>query len=121
MKNLLSFLVFLLTLILGAVAYAYATLEFGDAMHNLSAAAHTLPNRLQSLGLSGQYAVWTNSLIDGDRLILLGFIVIARLFLTTAAAFIGFVLGVHTEDHASRRQPAPARSRSKASTFDRWG
>jgi hypothetical protein len=121
MRSLLSFLVFLLTIILGAFAYAYASIEFRDVMRELTASASGLPDRLQALGLSSQYAVWADILLGGDRVIFLGFIVAARLFLTIAGAFVGFVLGVHTEDAVSRRRPAPARSRSKASAFDRWG
>lgn len=121
MRSLLSFLVFLLTLILGAFAFAYATIEFNDAMRDLTASAHGLPDRLQALGLGNQYVIWTDILLGGDKLIFLGFIIAARLFLTITGAFVGFVLGVHTEAPVSRRQPAPARGRGKASAFDRWG
>jgi hypothetical protein len=92
MRSLLSFLVFLLTLILGAVAFAYATTEFSGVMHKLAAAAHTLPDQLQAHGLGAQYADWANILLGGDKLIFLSFIIAARLFLTVTAAFVGFVL-----------------------------
>jgi hypothetical protein len=120
MRNWLSFLVFLLTLILGSLAFAYATIEYSGAMHNLTASVRGLPDRLQSLGLSNRYAVWADILLGGDKLIFLGFVIAARLFLTIAGVFVGFVLGVQAEDHLKRpRQPAPSRSRGRASTLNR--
>jgi hypothetical protein len=121
MRSLLSPVVFLLALILGAFAFAYATIEYGDAMRDLTASAHGLPDRLQTLGLGSQYVVWADILLGGDKLIFIGFIILARIFLAIAVGFLGFVLGAHSEQHWRERQPAPARGRGRASAFDHWG
>lgn len=128
MKSVLSPLTFLLALVLGAFAFAYATIHYGDSMRDLISVTNRLPDKLQSLGLSSQYAVWADILLGGDKLIFLMFIVIARLILALLVGFVGFVIGPGSEEDLWReRQPAPARgrnrgrSRAKPSAFDRWG
>jgi hypothetical protein len=114
MKSVLSPLMFLLTLVLGAFAFAYATIQYNDAMRDLTASAHGLPDRLQSLGLSSQYIVWADILLGGDKLIFLSFIIMARVFLALSGVLIGFVLGGrHEKDPWRDHQPVPARGRGR--------
>jgi hypothetical protein len=126
MKSVLSPLVFLLALIFGAVAFSYATIHYGSAMRDLSASAKSLPDGLKNLGVSSQYVVWADILLAGDKLILLAFIVMARIFLAVTGGMVGFVIGPRAEADPWRdSKPASARNRSrnrrKASAFDQWG
>jgi hypothetical protein len=76
---------FFFTMILGAVAFAFTAMTYPTTMRQLMAGAEQLRNHLSSLGIPDTYMVWVDILLQGDNLVLMGFIVLARIVI----AFLG--------------------------------
>ena len=112
MRILFSSFGFVLTMVVGAIAFAFTAIEFPGIMRELIAYAQTLPAYLSNMGLSDQYMVWVEILLSGDKLVLLGFILAARIVLS----IVGSVLSPLWE-------PAPRsyQQQGQGSAFDGWG
>jgi hypothetical protein len=99
---------FFFTLVIGAVVFAALAIEFPHIMNQLVVAAGHVPEYLSDLGISDRYMVWINILITGDKLVLLGIVLVTRLVLSLIVGAFVSLLGL-----------APIET--KRSNFDRWG
>jgi formate hydrogenlyase subunit 4 len=100
---------FVFTLILGAIAFAATAIEFPGIMRQLIDWAQQLPPYLEGLGLSNNYLVWTDIILSGDKLVLLGFVLATRIVLALIGTVLGPIFGVGSK-----------RSRDE-SAFEKWG
>src|SRR5262245_24039186 len=89
MRLMFSSFYFVITLVSGAIAFAATAIEFPGIMREFIAIAQKLPAYLSTFGLSDQYMVWIDILLSGDKLVLLGFVLATRLFLTILAGVFG--------------------------------
>lgn len=80
---------FLLTMVLGAIAFAATAIEFPTIMSQLIEGAQQLPAYLSTLGLSPSYQVWVNILLTGDKLVLLGFVFVTRIVIAIIVTALG--------------------------------
>jgi hypothetical protein len=114
MRILFSSFSFLATMVIGAIAFAFTALEFPGIMNDLMAYAQSLPAYLKSLGLSDSYMVWVNILITGEKLVLLGFILAARIVLSIITSIVAPIF-----------EPAPTSAsyarEEDGSAFNGWG
>jgi hypothetical protein len=119
MRILFSSFTFLLTIVLGAIAFAFTAIEFPGIMRELIAYAQTLPAYLSSTGLSDNYMVWVEILLSGDKLVLLGFVLAARIVI----AIIGSVVSPLFESNPSRTSSyiRQQQQQSQGSAFTGWG
>jgi hypothetical protein len=120
MRILFSSFTFVVTVILGAIAFAFTAIEFPAIMRDLIVYAQTLPAYLSSLGLSDNYMVWVEILLSGDKLVLLGFVMAARI----VVAIVGSVLSPIFEGGSSSRTRSyvqQQQQQSQGSAFNGWG
>lgn len=110
MRLLFSSFSFLATMVVGAIAFAFTAIEFPTIMRDLIAAAGTLPSHLAGLGIGDRYMVWLDILLTGDKLVLLGFILVTRIVF---AVVTGIITGGEPS-HVSGRQ-------GQGSVFSGWG
>ncbi len=109
MRVLWSSFKFILTLIIGAIAFAATAIEFPGIMRQLIEWAQQLPPYLEQLGLSNTYLVWTDIILSGDKLVLLGFVLVTRLIFGLIGTVVGPLFGVGSERGGDK------------SAFQRWG
>lgn len=98
---------FFFTMILGALAFAFTAMNYPGTMRSLMAGAEQLRNQLSTFGISDSYMVWIDILLQGDNLVLMGFIVVARIFI----AILGSIFSRSPEE-----EPSPLTRRAA-----RWG
>lgn len=108
MRYMFSSFSFFFTLVVGALVFAALAIEFPSIMNELIVAAGRVPEYASNLGLSDRYMVWINILITGDKLVLLGIVLVTRLVLSLVIGAFVWLLGL-----------APIET--KRSNFDRWG
>jgi hypothetical protein len=113
LRILFSSMSFVLTLIVGAIAFAFTAIEFPAIMRELIAWAQLLPAYLSSFGLSDRYMVWIEILLSGDKLVLLGFVLVTRIIF----AILSGVLAPGDTTRASFVSTPHAR----LSPFHKWG
>lgn len=107
MRFVFSYFSFFVTLVAGAVLFAFLAIEFPTITRQLMESAQTLPRHLSSLGLSDKYMIWIDILLTGEKLVLFGCILVMRLAVSLAGAAI---------------LPLTPGFRSGAgSTFEGWG
>jgi hypothetical protein len=109
MGILFSSFTFVFTLIVGAIAFAATAIEFPTIMRQLIGWAQQLPPYLSQVGLSDTYLVWTDILLSGDKLVLLGFVLVTRIVFALIGMIFGPLFGI-----------GPAQAGSD-SAFNRWG
>jgi len=109
MGILFSSFTFVLTLIVGAIAFAATAIEFPTIMRQLIEWAQQLPPYLSQVGISDNYLVWTDILLSGDKLVLLGFVLVTRIVFALIGMIFGPLFGI-----------GPAHAGSD-SAFNRWG
>jgi hypothetical protein len=109
MRILFSSFNFVLTLIVGAIAFAATAIEFPTLMRQLIEWAQGLPPYLSQVGLSDNYLVWTDILLSGDKLVLLGFVLVTRIVFAILGMVFGPLFGFGSA-HASND-----------SEFNQWG
>jgi hypothetical protein len=100
---------FILTLAVGAIAFAATAIYFPTLMRQLIGSAQQLPGYLSQVGLSDTYLVWTDILLSGDKLVLLGFVLVTRIVFALIGMVFGPLFGI-----------GPAQAGSD-SAFSRWG
>ena len=109
MRLLFSSFTFILTLAVGAIAFAFTAIEFPTIMRELIGAAQQLPGYLSQVGLSDNYLVWTDILLSGDKLVLLGFVIVTRIVFALLGMIFGPLFGIGPAQWAA------------ISAFNRWG
>lgn len=108
MRILFSSFSFLATLVIGALAFAATAIEFPTIMRQLIEAAQHLPPYLANLGLPDHYLVWTDILLSGDKLVLLGFVLVTRIIFALLGIVFGPLFGMSGDQKSE-------------SAFHRWG
>lgn len=108
MRLLFSSFSFVLTLFVGAIAFAATAIEYPTLMRQLIGWAQQLPPYLSQVGLSDTYLVWTDILLSGDKLVLLGFVIVTRIIFALLGMIFGPLFGV-------------GQSQAGDSAFNRWG
>ena len=109
MGILFSSVTFVFTLIVGALAFAATAIEFPTLMRQLIEWAQQLPPYLSQVGISDNYLVWTDILLSGDKLVLLGFVLVTRIVFALIGMIFGPLFGLGSP---------PA---ERDSAFSRWG
>jgi len=106
MRILFSSFIFILTLIVGAVLFAATAIEFPGIMRDLIGWAQQFPPYLEQVGLSNNYLVWTDIILSGDKLVLLGYILVTRLIFALIGTVVGplFGVGAKTRDESAFQQ-----------------
>lgn len=115
MRILFSSLSFVVTVIVGAIAFAVTAIQFPAVMRQLIEMAQGLPGYLASLGIPDTYMVWLDILLTGDKLVLLGFIMATRIVWAVIAGAFG------PDDTRSPRASFAPSGHLQVSAFDRWG
>lgn len=110
MRVIWSSFMFTFTLVVGAILFAATAIEFPSIMRQLIDWAQQLPPYLAQTGLSDSYLVWTDIILSGDKLVLLGFVLFTRLLFAIIGTVVGPLFGIggaprHAEDSA----------------FEKWG
>lgn len=100
---------FILTLIVASLAFIYTIIEFPGVMLQLDAWASQLSPYLTKIGVPNEYVVWVNILLDGKKLVLLGYVLMTRIIFALLGIVFGPLFGFGGEK--------PARD----SAFHRWG
>jgi hypothetical protein len=80
---------FFFTIVLGAFAFAFTAMTYPSTMRQLMAGAEQLRNQLSALGIPDTYMVWVDILLQGDNIVLMGFIVLARIFVALVGSLFG--------------------------------
>ena len=94
MRYLLSSFSFFFTLIIGALVFAALAIEFPAIMNEFVRWANLVPGYLGDLGVPDQYMVWINILITGDKLVLLGIVLVTRIVLSLVIGAFASLLGL---------------------------
>ncbi len=110
MRVIWSSFMFTFTLVVGAILFAATAIEFPGIMRQLIDWAQQLPPYLAQTGLSDSYLVWTDIILSGDKLVLLGFVLFTRLLFAIIGTVVGPLFGIgggsrHADDSA----------------FEKWG
>jgi hypothetical protein len=85
-------------------------------MRELISAAQLLPAYLSSFGLSDRYMVWIEILLSGDKLVLLGFVLAARILLAILQGVFAPLF-----ESSPRRASFVESPGGRSSPFHRWG
>lgn len=93
MRFVLSYTSFVLTLVVGALLFAFLAIEFPGITRQLMDEAKTLPGYLSSLGLSDKYMIWVDILLTGEKILLLGCMLVTRLLFSLIGAVVGPLIG----------------------------
>jgi hypothetical protein len=116
LRILFSSVSFVVTLIIGAIAFAATAIHFPAIMRDLIAMAQQLPGYLANLGLSNDYLVWVDILLSGDKLVLLGFVLAARILVSIVASVFAPLF-----ERDMPRASFVSTPRAKMSPFHKWG
>jgi hypothetical protein len=114
MRLLFTSFSFLATMVIGAIAFAATAINFPAIMRDLIAYAQQLPGYLANLGIGPEYLVWVDILLTGDKLVLLGFILVARILVAILSAVV-------INGNPPRASFAPTQGYGKESAFHGWG
>ncbi len=109
MRVMFTSFLFVLTLIVGAILFAATAIEFPGVMRQLIEWAQQLPPYLAQTGLSESYLVWTDIVLSGDKIVLLGFVLFTRILFALIGTVVGPLFGVG------------GRRREDESDFAKWG
>ncbi len=112
MRTFTASLTFILTLILGAFAFAATAIQQPTLMREFLSMARHVPEYFNELGLSDSYLVWVDILLGGDKLVFIGYLVVARIVVGVSGALLGSLFGIG--------ESARPRSKRDASAFDGW-
>jgi hypothetical protein len=104
MRVIWSSFIFVLTLIVGYIAFQWFALNYPDAMRSLIDRAQQLRPYLEAQGFPPGYLV----LLAGNMLVLLGFILVTRLVFALIGTIVGPLFGI-------------GQDRAEESAFQRWG
>lgn len=107
MRYILSSFNFFFTLIIGALVFAALAIYFPAIINELVRWAGLVPGYLTDLGVPDQYMVWINILITGDKLVLLGIVLVTRIVLSLVIGAFASLLGLSPVE-------------TSKSNFDNW-
>jgi hypothetical protein len=107
MRFLMSYASFVFTLIAGALLFAFLAIEFPGIARQLMDEAKGLPGYLSSLGLSDKYMIWVDILLTGEKVLLLGCMLVMRLLFALIGAVARPLVGI--------------RAPRSGSEFEGWG
>lgn len=114
MRTFSASLKFILTLVLGAVAFAATAIEQPTLMREFLSLARQVPAYFSALGLPDNYMVWVEILLGGDKLVFIGYLIVARIVVGAFSSLLGGIFGLGAT--------APRRAQSREnSTFEGWG
>ena len=83
-----------LSVILGALVFAYMAVQFPDAMESVFAAAGYVRGLLVDSGLvPPRYNVWVMFLVAEQQLVFLGFVILMRILMAMLAGAVGNSFG----------------------------
>ncbi|MEJ2118048.1 MAG: hypothetical protein P8Y67_12025 [Alphaproteobacteria bacterium] len=108
MRYIFSSFSFFFTLVIGALVFAALAIEFPAIMNEFVRWANLVPGYLGDLGVPDQYMVWINILITGDKLVLLGIVLVTRILLSLIIGAFASLLGLSPVE-------------SPKSNFEGWG
>src|SRR5262245_46144738 len=109
MRILFSSFTFVLTLIVASIAFVATFLEFPGVMLQLTGWANQLSPVLQRAGLPNSYLVWVDVLLTGEKLVLLGYVLVTRVVFWLLGVVFGPLFGFGSERTV------------RDSAFHRWG
>jgi hypothetical protein len=84
---------FILTILLGAFAFAATAIQQPTLMRELLSIARQIPEHFTASGLSDEYLVWVDILLGGDKLVFIGYLVVARIVVGLLAGLLGSIFG----------------------------
>lgn len=84
---------FMLTILLGAFAFAATAIQQPTLMRELLSIARRIPDHFASSGLSDEYLVWVDILLGGDKLVFIGYLIVARIVVGVLASMLGGIFG----------------------------
>jgi len=85
---------FLLTILLGAFAFAATAIQQPTLMREFLSVARRIPDYFANSGLSDDYLVWVDILLGGDKLVFIGYLIVARIVVGFLAGIIGSLFGM---------------------------
>ena len=101
---------FILTIALGAFAFAATAIQQPTLMRELLSIARRIPEYFAASGLSDEYLVWADILLGGDKLVFIGYLVLARIVVGILASLLGSIFGFGVRRRETR----------EASPFSGW-
>ncbi len=102
---------FVLTIVLGAFAFAFTAIQQPTLMRELLSIARHIPEQFSRSGISDDYLVWVDILLGGDKLVFIGYLIVARIVVGVLASMLGGLFGFG-------RRRKPARENSPFSGWD---
>lgn len=84
---------FILTLLLGAFAFAFTAIEQPTLMRELLSIARHIPEQFSRSGISDEYLVWVDILLGGDKLVFIGYLIVAQIVVGMSASMLGGLFG----------------------------
>lgn len=93
---------FILTIVLGAVAFAATAIQQPTLMRELLSMARQIPEYFTRSGLSDEYLVWIDILLGGDKLVFIGYLIVARIVVGALAGMFGNIFGIGAQKRAAR-------------------
>jgi len=97
---------FILTIVLGAFAFAATAIQQPTLMRELLSIARQIPDHFAASGLSDEYLVWVDILLGGDKLVFIGYLVVARIVVGMLAAMFSGIFGLGAR-RAAVRETSP--------------
>jgi hypothetical protein len=94
---------FILTIVLGAFAFAATAIQQPTLMRELLSIARQIPEHFAASGLSDEYLVWVDILLGGDKLVFIGYLVVARIVVGVLASMLGGMFGFGAQRKAVRQ------------------
>ena len=94
---------FILTILLGAFAFAATAIQQPTLMRELLSIARQIPDHFAASGLSDEYLVWVDILLGGDKLVFIGYLVVARIVVGVLASMLGGMFGFGARRKAVRQ------------------
>jgi hypothetical protein len=97
---------FILTILLGAFAFAATAIQQPTLMRELLSVARQIPEHFEASGLSDEYLVWVDILLGGDKLVFIGYLIVARIVVGVLAGLLGSIFGFGMR-RRTVREPSP--------------
>ncbi|RIA55334.1 hypothetical protein [Dichotomicrobium thermohalophilum] len=97
---------FILTIVLGAFAFAATAIQQPTLMREFLSIARRVPEHFAASGLSDEYLVWVDILLGGDKLVFIGYLIAARIVVGLLAGLLGSIFGFGMRRRPVR-EPSP--------------
>jgi len=93
---------FVLTIVLGAFAFAATAIQQPTLMREFLSMARHVPEYFAASGLSDEYLVWVDILLGGDKLVFIGYLVVARIVVGVLFGMLGGIFGFGVQRRPAR-------------------